>query len=144
MMATVSQEQKLSTDLEKVLISEDNKENTNKITEDNKENAVKQNKITAEISEETPAPLSGQSSNVNVCAYCKKANPSKRCSKRHPKCLKKMFCNESCEISGHKKKEEPTASEGIKKPEIKKKKKKSQGKHSGGDPVRHFAYKDYE
>jgi len=28
------------------------------------------------------------------CAHCKKAGPSKRCSKRHPKCLKKMFCNE--------------------------------------------------
>jgi len=35
------------------------------------------------------------------CAHCKKAGPSKRCSKRHPKCLKKMFCNETCEALAH-------------------------------------------
>merc|ERR1712209_73798 len=36
-----------------------------------------------------------------VCAFCKKPNPTKRCSKRHPKCLKKMFCNETCEALAH-------------------------------------------
>jgi len=49
-----------------------------------------------------------QDENTSVevtCAYCKKPSPSKRCSKRHPKCLKKMFCNESCETLSHKKKE---------------------------------------
>jgi len=35
------------------------------------------------------------------CSYCKKPNPAKRCSKRHPKCLKKMFCNETCESLAH-------------------------------------------
>merc|ERR1719266_1730371 len=35
------------------------------------------------------------------CAHCKRAGPSKRCSKRHPKCLKKMFCNETCESLAH-------------------------------------------
>ena len=36
-----------------------------------------------------------------VCAHCKKSDPKKRCSKRHPKCLKKMFCNETCESLAH-------------------------------------------
>ena len=36
-----------------------------------------------------------------VCAHCKKTDPKKRCSKRHPKCLKKMFCNETCEGLAH-------------------------------------------
>ena len=36
-----------------------------------------------------------------VCAFCKKSEPSKRCSKRHQKCLAKMFCNETCESLAH-------------------------------------------
>ena len=36
-----------------------------------------------------------------VCALCKKPDPKKRCSKRHPKCLAKMFCNETCESIAH-------------------------------------------
>merc|ERR1712037_763994 len=36
-----------------------------------------------------------------VCSFCKKPNPTKRCSKRHPKCLKKMFCSETCEALAH-------------------------------------------
>merc|ERR1712126_380410 len=36
-----------------------------------------------------------------VCAFCKRSGPTKRCAKRHPKCLKKMFCNESCEALAH-------------------------------------------
>jgi hypothetical protein len=39
------------------------------------------------------------------CCYCRKPNPSKRCSKRHPKCIKKLYCNETCETLSHKKKE---------------------------------------
>merc|ERR1719234_1313491 len=35
------------------------------------------------------------------CSYCKKPNPMKRCSKRHPKCLKKMYCSETCEALAH-------------------------------------------
>ena len=31
------------------------------------------------------------------CEHCHKPNPTKRCSKRHPKCMKFMFCNEVCE-----------------------------------------------
>ena len=36
-----------------------------------------------------------------ACALCKKPDPKKRCSKRHPKCLTKMFCNETCESLAH-------------------------------------------
>jgi len=36
-----------------------------------------------------------------VCSFCKKPNPIKRCSKRHPKCLKKLFCSETCEALAH-------------------------------------------
>merc|ERR1711973_398768 len=37
------------------------------------------------------------------CEHCHKPNPTKRCSKRHPKCMKFMFCNEVCEKSSAKK-----------------------------------------
>ena len=43
----------------------------------------------------------------NSCGFCKKADAGKRCSKRHPKCLKKLFCNETCEAAAHKKKVTP-------------------------------------
>ena len=36
-----------------------------------------------------------------LCAFCKKSGPTKRCSKRHQKCLPKMFCNETCESLAH-------------------------------------------
>ena len=39
--------------------------------------------------------------NGPVCSLCKKPDPKKRCSKRHPKCLAKMFCNETCESIAH-------------------------------------------
>ena len=48
-------------------------------------------------------------SEENLCGFCKKSDPTKRCSKRHPKFLKKLFCNETCEIAAHKKKEDPAA-----------------------------------
>merc|ERR1719362_2036086 len=35
------------------------------------------------------------------CSFCKEPNPMKRCGKRHPKCLKKMFCSETCEVLAH-------------------------------------------
>merc|ERR1712079_467468 len=57
--------------------------------------------------------------NMNSCNYCNKDGPSKRCSKRHPKCIKKLFCNNTCEELAHKKKG-PTVT---KKAEVKKKKK---------------------
>ena len=39
---------------------------------------------------------------VVVCAHCNRSNPSKRCSKRHAKCMKKMFCDDVCEKGAHK------------------------------------------
>ena len=38
-----------------------------------------------------------------ACAYCSKTGAKKRCAKRHPKCLKKIFCDEVCEKAGHQK-----------------------------------------
>ena len=68
-----------------------------------------------------------------------------RCSKRHPKCIKKLFCNETCEQMAHKKKEDSNAAP---KPDAKKaevKKKKSKGKKENHGYVRAtIAYKDYE
>jgi len=43
------------------------------------------------------------------CEFCHKENPKKRCSKRHPKCLKFMFCDEVCEKRSHQKKKAASA-----------------------------------
>ena len=80
-----------------------------------------------------------------LCGYCRKTGPAKRCSKRHPKCIKKLFCNETCEQMAHKKKEDPNAApkSDAKKAEVKKK--KSKGKKENHGHVRAtIAYKDYE
>ena len=59
------------------------------------EDAVPDNapKVLGEINE--------NATDEKLCAFCKKAGPTKRCSKRHPKCLPKMFCNETCESYAH-------------------------------------------
>ena len=38
------------------------------------------------------------------CAHCNRSNPSKRCAKRHAKCLTKLFCDSVCEKAAHQKK----------------------------------------
>ena len=38
------------------------------------------------------------------CANCKRSNPTKRCAKRHAKCLTKLFCDSVCEKAAHQKK----------------------------------------
>ena len=38
------------------------------------------------------------------CAHCKRSNPSKRCAKRHAKCITKLFCDSVCEKAAHQKK----------------------------------------
>merc|ERR1711992_387521 len=58
--------------------------------------------------------------NTSTCNFCNKEGPAKRCSKRHPKCIKKLFCNTTCEELAHKKKSTTGAA---KKTEVKKKKK---------------------
>ena len=53
---------------------------------------------------EAPAVLGEANENITdekLCAFCNKSGPTKRCSKRHPKCLPKMFCNDSCEAFAH-------------------------------------------
>ena len=45
------------------------------------------------------------------CATCNRSNPTKRCSKRHAKCLKKLFCDSVCESAAHKKKTEAVVAE---------------------------------
>merc|ERR1719481_388785 len=62
-----------------------------------------------------------------VCSFCNKPDPTKRCSKRHPKCLKRVFCNESCEMLSHKKKDD--CKKETKKKEDAKKKKPKAGKN---------------
>ena len=78
-----------------------------------KENEKPENKESDDGDEE-------EKDNLNACGYCKKDAPTKRCSKRHPKCIKKMFCNQTCEDQAHKKKV-PVG--GVKKTDGKKKKK---------------------
>ena len=69
----------------------------------NKKKAAEEKK--GEVVEESKAEVAEDKENVEndlpVCAHCKKSDPKKRCSKRHPKCLKKMFCNETCESLAH-------------------------------------------
>ena len=68
------------------------------------------------------------------CGFCKKLGPAKRCGKRHPKCLKKLFCNETCEAAAHKKKEDPATAAKVaaKKAADKKKKAKSKKENNFG------------
>ena len=85
-----------------------------------------------------------------VCSHCKKEKPSKRCAKRHIKCLQKIFCNETCEMLSHKKKEDSNAdnpkTETAKKVDAKKKKTKDKKKENmkHGHVRASIAYKDYE
>ena len=46
---------------------------------------------------------------VKKCSYCGKCDAAKRCSKRHQKCLKKIFCDESCEKAAHRSPANPKA-----------------------------------
>ena len=87
---------------------------------------------------EDPKVLSEKDTNTSPeseeagCCYCKKTGPNKRRAKRHPKCIKKLFCNETCEQMAHKKKDDPNAAP---KPDTKKadaKKKKAKGKKENG------------
>ena len=85
-----------------------------------------------------------------LCSHCNKTKPSKRCAKRHMKCLQKIFCNETCEMLSHKKKEDPNAdnpkTETMKKIDAKKKKTKEKKKENlkHGHVRTSIAYKDYE
>ena len=58
------------------------------------ESKEEESKVLGEISDNT-------ATDEKLCAFCKKPGPIKRCSKRHPKCLTKMFCNDTCEALAH-------------------------------------------
>merc|ERR1712179_85211 len=65
-----------------------------------------------------------------TCNFCKKQGPTKRCAKRHPKCIKKLFCNEVCEMMAHKKKEDPNAPPKAEVKKVDKKKSKAKKKEN--------------
>ena len=136
-MATDSLEAKV----QKLVIAKENEtdikssKDTSKVTESPAKEVIKE----AEENKEADV-LGERNSNTPtdevVCAHCKKTKPTKRCAKRHPKCLKKLFCNETCEVLAHKKKEDPNAAPkpDAKKVDTKKKKDKKKenmrhGKH---------------
>merc|ERR1712088_22424 len=126
-MATDSLEAKV----QKLVIAKENEtdvkssKDTSKVTESPAKEVIK----VAEENKEADV-LGEKNSNTPtdevVCAHCKKTKPTKRCAKRHPKCLKKLFCNETCEVLAHKKKEDPNAAPkpDAKKVDTKKKKDK--------------------
>ena len=103
-------------DLEK-LETDDKKEDVKKVSEE---------KAAVEAGKENEKPGNEEGDdeeekeNMNTCNFCKKDGPTKRCSKRHPKCIKKLFCNTTCEEQAHKKK---VPAGGVKKTDVKKKKK---------------------
>jgi len=95
--------------IEKVESCKENIENVESCKE-NVESEVskieeKVGEVSLEAQEESVAVLGEVPANEqeNVCHHCRKENPTKRCSKRHSKCLKRMFCNETCEEFSHKK-----------------------------------------
>ena len=73
-----------------------NKSKSSKNVE-NQENVVTEEPVDKENQENSAeAEMEGP-----VCAFCKKLEAKKRCSKRHPKFLTKFFCNETCEALAH-------------------------------------------
>ena len=105
-----------------------------KVKEDNSQTSKKTPNILAAKDANAPE----EAAEEVVCAFCKKPSPTKRCAKRHPKCLKKLFCNESCEITAHKKKEDPNAAPKVdtkKADAAKKKKAKAKKENSYGESI---------
>ncbi len=52
--------------------------------------------------EEAP-PLSPRG-DPSACAHCSRVGATRRCAKRHQKCLQRLFCDKVCEEAAHKKK----------------------------------------
>eukprot|EP00090_Calanus_glacialis_P000565 TRINITY_DN1034_c0_g1_i1.p1 TRINITY_DN1034_c0_g1~~TRINITY_DN1034_c0_g1_i1.p1 ORF type:complete len:130 (+),score=62.66 TRINITY_DN1034_c0_g1_i1:91-480(+) len=104
-------------DLEKLETDDKKKEEVKKVSEE---------KVAVEAGKENEKPGNEEGEedeeekDMNTCNFCKKDGPTKRCSKRHPKCIKKLFCNTTCEEQAHKKK---VPAGGVKKTDVKKKKK---------------------
>merc|ERR1712086_941335 len=80
----------------------DKKKNKKKKKKDNPAPTVTDTETSKSL--EAPAILGEENENITdekLCAFCTKSGPTKRCSKRHPKCLPKMFCNDTCEALAH-------------------------------------------
>ena len=105
--------EEVETKLKEVEIASDGentqKENCGVETDKKKRKGKKKSKVGAdavksegsvlqEIEKNLPQP---EETEGPLCAFCKKTGPVKRCSKRHQKCLPKMFCNETCESLAH-------------------------------------------
>jgi len=110
--------------VEKVVLTTDNQKKKNK----KKKKKVVENEENVEVKQEDEKEQVDQDliteAKEPVCAHCGLKGPVKRCSKRHPKCMKKMFCNESCETFAHKVAKPLAAATGNTDPVKKKKKKK--------------------
>ena len=85
------------------------KENDSAAAKKKNKKKKKKDKTAAEAAEsakpaeepEVLLELSENTTDEKLCAFCNKPGPIKRCSKRHAKCLPKMFCNETCEALAH-------------------------------------------
>eukprot|EP00091_Calanus_sinicus_P013839 TRINITY_DN3073_c0_g1_i1.p1 TRINITY_DN3073_c0_g1~~TRINITY_DN3073_c0_g1_i1.p1 ORF type:complete len:131 (+),score=70.68 TRINITY_DN3073_c0_g1_i1:67-459(+) len=106
-------------DLEKLETDDKKKEDVKKVSEE-KAGMENEKSGNEQGDEDEEKENEEEKENINTCNFCKKDGPTKRCSKRHPKCIKKLFCNTTCEEQAHKKK---TPAGGVKKTEVKKKKK---------------------
>ena len=66
-----------------------------------KRRRINLNRLLLKKVEKVLGVVSVNTSDEKLCAFCKKTGPTKRWSKRHSKCLPKMFCNETCESLAH-------------------------------------------
>jgi len=114
--------------VEKVVLTTENQNSKKKNKKKKKKAAAVENEENVEVKQEEEKEQADKDliteTKEPVCAHCGLKGPVKRCSKRHPKCMKKMFCNESCETFAHKVAKPLAAATGNTDPVKKKKKKK--------------------
>merc|ERR1712039_756349 len=91
----------------------DNKENNSQNMTDSVDTALRKVDLNAKDAAAVAAAAAASdttkettASDPTACSFCKKSKATKRCSKRHAKCLKKIFCDSVCETQAHKKKVE--------------------------------------
>merc|ERR1719322_1498879 len=91
----------------------DNKENNSQNMADSVDTALRKVDLNAKDAAAVAAAATSETnkettanSDPTACSFCKKSKATKRCSKRHAKCLKKIFCDSVCETQAHKKKVE--------------------------------------
>ena len=64
---------------------------------DSVDTALKKVDLNASDAAAVAAATTETTSDPTACSLCKKSKATKRCSKRHAKCLKKIFCDSVCE-----------------------------------------------